>query len=152
MGEGIRIRMLRDVRPDTIGGIHLGNPGTISRAGKIYEAYSNENGAISAVCENSVLLGVKPGEFEFVEAPEWVLRSWINYPISGAENLLKKVWGQSFEPIAMKPIRNCEKRFNCPRCSEIHTYRMSYMLRMDYCFKCGQWLDWSDYDEWITKY
>jgi hypothetical protein len=39
-----------------------------------YQAISNKNGAISGLCENGEYLGVKPGEFEFVEAPEWVLK------------------------------------------------------------------------------
>ena len=48
-------------------------PGTILRAGKKYEAKTNKNGAISGLCDNGEYLGVKPGEFEFIEAPQWVL-------------------------------------------------------------------------------
>lgn len=73
----IRIRMLQSVRPDIPLGIIglLGEkPGTILRGGMVYQAKSNGNGAISGLCENGVYLGVKPGEFEFIEAPEWVLK------------------------------------------------------------------------------
>jgi hypothetical protein len=43
------------------------------RAGKKYEAKTNKNGAISGLCDNGEYLGVKPGEFEFIEAPKWVI-------------------------------------------------------------------------------
>ena len=69
----MKIRMLETVRPDLI---FLAKPGTILRAGKEYEAAANRHGAISGVCENGEVMGVKPGEFEFVEAPEWVLNIW----------------------------------------------------------------------------
>jgi hypothetical protein len=77
MNENIKIRMLQNVRPDFPFGIIglLGEkPGTILRAGMVYQAKSNGNGAISGLCENGEYLGVKPGEFEFVEDPEWVLK------------------------------------------------------------------------------
>lgn len=45
-------------------------------AGGEYEAKANKNGAISALCEGGEYIGVKPGEFEFVEAPEWIFRIW----------------------------------------------------------------------------
>lgn len=66
----IVIRMLENVRPDLI---FLAKPGTILRAGKEYEATSNKNGAISGRAENGEMLGVRPGEFEFVRAPQWLL-------------------------------------------------------------------------------
>lgn len=69
----MKIKMLCNVRPDLI---FLAKPGTILRAGMQYEAVSNKNGAISGICENGEALGVKPGEFEFVEAPQWVLNIW----------------------------------------------------------------------------
>lgn len=69
----MKIKMLCNVRPDLI---FLAKPGTILRAGMEYEAASNKNGAISGICENGETLGVKPGEFEFVEAPQWVLNIW----------------------------------------------------------------------------
>lgn len=69
MNETIRIRMLEKVR----GLGFLCKPGTILYAGQEYPAMTNKNGAISGLCANGEYLGVKPGEFEFVEAPEWVL-------------------------------------------------------------------------------
>lgn len=62
--------MLQNVRPDFL---FLAEPGTVLRAGLEYDAMTNRYGAISGLCENSEYLGVKPGEFEFIEAPEWVL-------------------------------------------------------------------------------
>lgn len=70
MNETIRIRMTRTVRPDIP---FLAKPGTILRDGMEYPAMTNRNGAISGLCDNGEDLGVRPGEFEFVEAPEWVL-------------------------------------------------------------------------------
>lgn len=75
--DTIKIRMKKTVRPDFPLGIIglLGEkPGTILRAGMEYQATSNKNGAISGLCDNGEYLGVKPGEFEFVKAPEWVLK------------------------------------------------------------------------------
>lgn len=73
----IRIRMLVNILPDVIPGTFKllgGKPGTVLQAGREYEAQSNKNGAISGLCENGEYMGVRPGEFEFVEAPEWVLK------------------------------------------------------------------------------
>jgi hypothetical protein len=67
--EAIRIRMSKTVRRDWP---CLGKPGTIAIVGKEYPASSNQYGAISAICDNGEKLGVKPGEFEFIEAPQWV--------------------------------------------------------------------------------
>lgn len=75
--DTIKIRMKKTVRPDFPLGIIglLGEkPGTILRAGMEYQAMTNKNSAISGLCDNGEYLGVKPGEFEFVEAPEWVLK------------------------------------------------------------------------------
>jgi len=66
--------------------------GTILCREKEYEAISNSHGAISGICENGEPLGVKPQEFVFVEAPEWVLKIWAKYDDSGAAALLKKLW------------------------------------------------------------
>jgi hypothetical protein len=68
MMSEIRVRMSKTVRPD----IPLGPPGTIALVGEVYEAESNPQGAISVVCKNGEKLGVKPGEFEFIDAPQWV--------------------------------------------------------------------------------
>ena len=69
--DKIRIRMLKAVIPDFY---LLARPGTLLLTGKEYDAVSNRNGAISGICENGEKLGVKPGEFEFVSAPEWILK------------------------------------------------------------------------------
>lgn len=60
----MKIRMLCTVRADLF---FLAKPGTILISGKVYEAVSNRYGAISGICENGELLGVKPGEFEIVK-------------------------------------------------------------------------------------
>lgn len=73
----IRIRMKTDMLPDVLPGIpSLAKPGTILRAGKEYEAEANKNGAVIAICENGTRMGVKPGEFEFLEAPKWLQNIW----------------------------------------------------------------------------
>ena len=62
--------MLKNVRPDLI---FLAKPGTILCQDLEYDAIANQNGAISGLCDNGEYLGVKPGEFEFISAPDWVL-------------------------------------------------------------------------------
>lgn len=74
--DAIRIRMKQNVRPDFLFGKIHGKPGTILWAGMEYPATSNKHGAICGICDNGEKLGIKPGEFEFVEAPEWVLDIW----------------------------------------------------------------------------
>lgn len=74
--EEIIIKMLQNVRPDFM---FLAKPGTILRAGMEYKATSNKHGAICGFCENGELLGVKPGEFAIVKAPDWVLDIWKPY-------------------------------------------------------------------------
>lgn len=59
----MKIRMLENVRPDLV---FLAKPGTILRCGKVYEATENKYGAVSGICENGEVLGVKPDEFELV--------------------------------------------------------------------------------------
>ena len=54
----------------------LATPDTFLCAGLEYEATANRNGAISAVCENGVKMGVRPGEFTFVSAPAWIIDIW----------------------------------------------------------------------------
>lgn len=73
MEGSIRIQMLKTVRPDLP---FLASPGTILFEGETYQAVSNKNGAISGICQNGKQLGVKPGEFKFITAPEWVLKIW----------------------------------------------------------------------------
>ncbi len=61
----IKIKMFCTVRPDLF---FLAVPGTILRAGEVYEAVTNPLGAVSGICKNGEALGVKPGEFERVVA------------------------------------------------------------------------------------
>ena len=65
--------MLETVRPALP---FLSKPDTFLLSGCEYEAESNLHGAICGVCENGERLGVKPGEFVFVSAPEWVVHIW----------------------------------------------------------------------------
>lgn len=64
----ITILMLENVR-----GQIISPPGTILRVGKEYPAESNSYGAVSGLCQNGEYLGVKPGEFRFLEAPDRLL-------------------------------------------------------------------------------
>ena len=64
----MRIKMLMDVRPDALcrmAGIG-GGPDTILKNGQTYDAVTNSHGAVSGVCANGFILGVKPDEFEVV--------------------------------------------------------------------------------------
>ena len=47
-------------------------PGMVAEYGKEYDATSNQYGAICAICANGEKIGVKPDEFDFAEAPEWL--------------------------------------------------------------------------------
>jgi hypothetical protein len=73
----IKIRMLKTVRSDLPYMIAV-KPGTILCEGKEYAGTSNPHGAISGICDNGEALGVRPGEFEFIEAPEWILEKHRN--------------------------------------------------------------------------
>lgn len=44
--------------------------------GEEYEATANKHGAICAIDRKGQGVGVKPGEFEFLSAPTWVLDIW----------------------------------------------------------------------------
>ena len=75
--DKIEIRMLKTVQADGLFALlgcnkDLPTP-TILMEGKTYQAVSNRHGAISGICDNGERLGVKPGEFEFVTAPDWIL-------------------------------------------------------------------------------
>ena len=75
MADEITIKMLETVRGgEGMVSILKINPGTILREGKIYPAKSNKNGAVSGLCDNREWLGIKPGEFRFVVAPDWLLK------------------------------------------------------------------------------
>ena len=69
----IRIKMLKTVILD----LPFFESKIILHRGKEYDATSNDYGAISGICDNGQVLGVKPGEFEFVYAPVWVLNIWL---------------------------------------------------------------------------
>ena len=69
----IQIRMLRTVRPELL---FLAKPGTVLHEGEVYEAKANVHGAVSGLCANGEYLGVKPGEFVFVQAPDWLIDIW----------------------------------------------------------------------------
>ena len=64
----MKIRMLETVWPCL--------PGPVLGRGKEYEAKANRHGAICAVTTIGETVGVKPGEFEFLSAPAWVLDIW----------------------------------------------------------------------------
>lgn len=69
----MKIKMIKEVRSDLP---FLSTPGTILRCGKIYEASANKQGAVCGKCENGKMLGVRPGEFEFVSIPKWLYDKW----------------------------------------------------------------------------
>jgi len=69
----MKIKMVKDVRSDIP---YLSTRRTELRAGKIYEATANKNGAVSGICDKGELIGVRPGEFEFVELPRWLYEKW----------------------------------------------------------------------------
>ena len=74
----LKIKMLITVTPD-FPIVLFAKAGTILERGVVYEAKANKYGAVSGICENGEALCVKPNEFEFVEAPEWLIevqRRW----------------------------------------------------------------------------
>jgi hypothetical protein len=84
--DKIRVKMLRHV----FGCGFVCPPGTVAKGGMEYEGSSNQNGAISAILPNGEKLGLKPGEFEFLEAPEWVLRIWAQHDPNITCRLVKR--------------------------------------------------------------
>lgn len=69
----MRIRMIKDVRSDIP---ILSNYRTVLKSGKTYDATANKHGAVCGRCDNGELIGVRPGEFEFVELPKWLYDKW----------------------------------------------------------------------------
>jgi hypothetical protein len=59
-----RIILLNDVRGDFPFGHNI-----VAKAG-IYNPYINPHGAISVIAENGEKLGIKPGEFEWLDEKE----------------------------------------------------------------------------------
>lgn len=66
-----KIRMLDTVYPDAICGLSIEQMGsrrdTVLQFGMEYPCWVNSYGAVSGVCANGEMLGVKPDEFEVVE-------------------------------------------------------------------------------------
>ena len=79
-GYAIKIKMLTKVNSDIA---FLLKPedreGWFLEKDTVYSAITNPQGAISGICNNGKALGVKPDEFEFIKAPEWVLRIHAKY-------------------------------------------------------------------------
>ena len=69
----IKIKMLKTVRPELR---FLARPGKVLQEGEIYVAKANTRGAVSGLCANGEYLGVRPGEFVFVQAPDWLIDIW----------------------------------------------------------------------------
>lgn len=65
----IRIKMIKTARSMSL---LNGACSIVAKKGHVYNANSNLYGAISVKIEGKVL-GIKPDEFEFIEAPSWVL-------------------------------------------------------------------------------
>lgn len=83
--QKIRIKMLETVCPyqdfGVLGRLIAARDGAKDRAllaGEVYDATANKNGAVSGITEEGIAIGVKPGEFEFVEAPEWLKKIHAN--------------------------------------------------------------------------
>ena len=81
----IKIKMLETVCPyqdfGVLGRLMAARDGAEDRAllaGEVYDATANKNGAVSGITEEGIAIGVKPGEFEFVEAPEWLKKIHAN--------------------------------------------------------------------------
>lgn len=79
MSDKIKIRMIQTTRPDLPFIPRPDEQGMILYEGKEYDAVTNPHGAISGICENGKQLGIRPKEFEFIEAPEWVLKAHSKY-------------------------------------------------------------------------
>ena len=62
-----KIKMAMTLYPDRVCGISCGKPGTMLELDQVYDCWVNMNGAVSGLCANGELLGVKPGEFDVVE-------------------------------------------------------------------------------------
>lgn len=85
MTRGLKVRVLSTTR----GNGFISPPGTILKEGDEVEAETNPHGAISGLCQNGEWLGLYPGEFEFISAPEWVLRIWAAHVDDSSESARK---------------------------------------------------------------
>ena len=76
----MKIRMIKDVRSEIP---ILSASRTVLKFGKTYDATANKHGAVCGRCDNGELIGVRPGEFEFVELPKWLYDKWVSaFPLS----------------------------------------------------------------------
>ena len=91
MTRGLKVRILKTAR----GNGFISKPGTILRKGGEVEAETNQCGAISGLCQNGEWLGLYPGEFEFISAPEWVLKIWAKHCDSSSESAIKILRGEA---------------------------------------------------------
>ena len=65
----VRIKMRMTVRPDDLCYLIPGyvKAGTVLCQNEVYEATTNSHGAVSGICANGFVLGVKPDEFDVVD-------------------------------------------------------------------------------------
>ena len=68
--DRIRVRMIKSVRSDLPEVVFPNR--SVANPGEEYDAETNRNGAVTIIFPGGEKLGVKPGEFEFIEAPEWL--------------------------------------------------------------------------------
>lgn len=64
----MKIKMLKDVGPDTFPGFIMFSSDIVLYKDNIYEAKQNKHGAVYVICENGHILGVKPDEFVIVNS------------------------------------------------------------------------------------
>lgn len=93
MSEVIRIKLIKTVKSDFM---WIDKNPLLAEKNNEFFAESNPHGAISII-NNNYRLGVKPDEFEFLEAPAWVLEK--HGKLSGKYNELQAE--------AQKIPRNC---------------------------------------------
>lgn len=158
----MKIKMLKTVRPD----MFLGKPGTILRAGIVYEAKQNKNGAVTGLCDNGEWLGVKPDEFEEVEDNadikhvienlSIISRNYTNYKLfAGDAEHIDIAIAALEKQIPKKPNTTpyYEEEFDsgsdhhCPNCDLIvgafSDDTKEWVYQLTYCHDCGQKIDWS---------
>ena len=69
----MKIRMIKEVRSDIP---VFSTSRNVLEFGKTYGATANKHGAVCGRCDNGELIGVRPGEFKFVELPKWLYDKW----------------------------------------------------------------------------
>lgn len=84
----MKIKMVKEVRSDIP---ILSTARTVLKVGKIYDATANKYGAVCGICGKGELIGVRPGEFEFVELPRWLYEKWAPvFPWSVEDAIIKE--------------------------------------------------------------